>query len=265
MFPVWCKSCQQDVPAVAATESDDGVCCARCGGPVGHDGVATKYSPTADEPVRLDDTLVEPPPSLADDWDAEQQLRRAVRVLQSSTRPAKPTDAHTAQLRFDPPQLDLRPWQAGQARRSQAQPAPARRVRGAWIGGLAWLMLALGLMGLACGGVLLGWSIFENRPELWRQGMPILIAGQCTLVLGLLLQLERVWQNGRHNQSKLHEVDQRLADLNHQAAMLGTTHSTASKAFYSHLAEGASPQILLADVKGQLDMLAVQMANRSRG
>jgi hypothetical protein len=31
-------------------------------------------------------------------------------------------------------------------------------------------------------------------------------------------------------------------------------------AFYSHLADGASPQLLLTDLKSQLDLLAMKMA-----
>jgi len=41
--------------------------------------------------------------------------------------------------------------------------------------------------------------------------------------------------------------------------MLGTSHASPGAAFYSHLVEGASPQILLSDLKGQLDLLAVKL------
>ncbi|NIP85596.1 MAG: hypothetical protein GTO03_08550, partial [Planctomycetales bacterium] len=40
-----------------------------------------------------------------------------------------------------------------------------------------WLVLALGLMGLTCGGVLLVWSLVAGRSELWRVGLPIAVAG----------------------------------------------------------------------------------------
>ena len=42
--------------------------------------------------------------------------------------------------------------------------------------------------------------------------------------------------------------------------MLGTTHGP-SAAFYAHWAGGAAPQILLTDLKSQLDLLAVKLAD----
>ena len=39
---------------------------------------------------------------------------------------------------------------------------------------------------------------------------------------------------------------------------------THDKAALAHLAEGASPELLLADVKGQLDLLASQVAKSRR-
>ena len=130
------------------------------------------------------------------------------------------------------------------------------------ISALAWLMTALGLMGFACGGVLLGWSFWTDRNDLWSMGLPITLAGQCGLVIGLLMQLERVWKTSSDNSSKLDNVDQRLHDLKHLTTVLGTSQSSASGAFYSHLSGGASPQLLLADLKSQLDLLATHMARR---
>ena len=57
-------------------------------------------------------------------------------------------------------------------------------------------------------------------------------------------------------------MDESLADLKHATTMLGTTHSSAAQSFYVHMAEGASPELMLADLKGQLDMLTLRLARQ---
>ena len=54
--------------------------------------------------------------------------------------------------------------------------------------GLAWTILSLGLMALVCGGVLVAWSFAANRPDLWKLGLPITLAGQAGLIIGLLTE-----------------------------------------------------------------------------
>ena len=117
-------------------------------------------------------------------------------------------------------------------------------------------------MGFVCGAVLLGWSLVAHRGELWSLGMPIALAGQLGLLVGLVLQLERLGDDNRRTVDKLESVDERLDDLKHTATLLSTGHTAPSQAFYAHMAGGASPQLLLADLKGQLDILAVQMSGR---
>ena len=90
--------------------------------------------------------------------------------------------------------------------------------------------------------------------------MPITVVGQAGLLLGLILQLERIWQGNRYTAHKLEHVDKQLDDLRQTASILGMSHSSASQAFYSHLTQGASPHILLADLKGQMDLLAQRTA-----
>lgn len=119
-------------------------------------------------------------------------------------------------------------------------------------------------MCLACGGVLLGWSLVTGRSELWNLGLPLALLGQAGLLVGLVLQLENLWQSNRETTHTLDELDEQLLELRHATTLLTTTHSTSAQSFYTHLAEGASPQLMLADLKGQLDLLAVKMAKVSR-
>ena len=60
------------------------------------------------------------------------------------------------------------------------------------------------------------------------------------------------------------ELDEELKTVREATTLLSTSQSSGAQSFYLHLAEGASPHILLADLKGQMDLLAQQMARHSR-
>jgi hypothetical protein len=61
----------------------------------------------------------------------------------------------------------------------------------------SWALLLLGTMALVCGGVLLGWAVVTGRTGLWNLGMPISLAGQAALLIGLALAVERMWRRNR--------------------------------------------------------------------
>jgi hypothetical protein len=128
----------------------------------------------------------------------------------------------------------------------------------------AWLVLSLGLSLFACGAVLLGWSLAMDRPDLWPIGLPLALVGQAGLLLGLILQLDGLWQTNRQTAAALSDLDGELSRVRHATTLLTTSRSTSAQSFYAHLANGASPQILLTDLKGQLDLLAQQMASQRR-
>ena len=74
----------------------------------------------------------------------------------------------------------------------------------------AWTVLSLGLSVLACGAVLLGLSVAQERDDLWSLGLPLAIGGQAALVVGLVLQLEGLWQN-RQTARTLTALDDELS------------------------------------------------------
>jgi hypothetical protein len=94
--------------------------------------------------------------------------------------------------------------------------------------------------------------------------IPSALAGQASLILGLVMQLEGLWRSTRQTDQTLSELDGQLHQLRHATTMLSATHSAPAQSFYVHMAEGASPQLLMADLKGQLDLLAQQLANQRR-
>jgi hypothetical protein len=143
------------------------------------------------------------------------------------------------------------------------EPAAAIRMpRGGWF---AWLVISLGLMLFICGAVLLGWAVFADRAALWRLGMPLTLFGQATLIVGLVLHLDSLWTMHRQTSQSLRRLGGELKQLEHATTLLTSSHSTAAQSFYVHLAERASPHLLLADLKGQLDLLAVRLSQRDDG
>ncbi len=128
--------------------------------------------------------------------------------------------------------------------------------------GFGGFVISLGLTALACGVALVLWSILSDRGSLWNIGLPVAVGGQLVLLLGLALQMDRIGRGSRDAVDKLEKVDEKLHHLQHTTTVLGTTHSSAAQAFYAHLAEGANPRMLLADVKSQLDLLAMRMSQR---
>lgn len=180
------------------------------------------------------------------------------------------TDDQPQRSAPDPVRIDARhrgvpAWHAGTAARQTGKAARrSKRRRGAapaaaQANTAVWLALSLGVMMFVCGGILLGWSVAAGRKELWSLGLPIALVGQVGLLIGLVLQLERMWRHNHATVARLENVDEQLHDLKSTTALLGTTHSTPAVAFYSHMAGGASPQLLLTDLKGQLDLLAVKI------
>jgi hypothetical protein len=136
--------------------------------------------------------------------------------------------------------------------------APVRKTR---LNAVSWLLLSGGLMSFVFGAVLLicAWSL--SRPELWTLGLPIAMVGQSGLLIGLVLQIDGLWRTNRRASVSLDELDGEVRELRHAATMLTTTHSSPASSFYAHFAEGASPHLLVADLKGQLDLLTQKMGD----
>ena len=255
---MWCATCQRDFSASADSQSADPqraepVRCAKCGATLGYAESAEHDHRTDTQHTsagRLDaQRPPKPAPALpADDWQLEADVRgvhRLVEKLRSTSR-------------LDQPAAISGPHQPPSA------PEPARsssseRATSPTSNFVAWTLLSAGLATFACGAVLLGWSFATGRQDLWPLGMPLALGGQAALLLGLVLQLDGLWQTSRKNEKTLSALDDELSRVR-QTTLLSTPHSGPGQTFYAHLAEGASPQLLLADVKGQLDLLAQRIA-----
>jgi len=125
--------------------------------------------------------------------------------------------------------------------------------------------LSLGTAALVCGSILLGWSLITGRDELWKIGLPIAVGGQISLLIGLVLQLDRFWRDNHRTVAKLDEAAAELHELKTIAALLGAIHGPSSAPFHAHLAGGADPQLLLSDLKSRLDLLAIKLGDQDDG
>ena len=277
---MWCSRCQQDVPGIA---NERRICCARCGEKLSSGYAATTNSAASPQSGGSDSAairrepgsatttaLADPPPVDLDNWELDEELRSAARMvralrstgtLQREESPASAAPSSSLSRQIDSAHAAAPDWHAGGKLRRTSEPERPRR-RGASF--FSWLTLSLGLMTFVCGAVLVGWSFASGRGELWSLGLPLVLIGQAALIVGLVFQLDGLWQNNRETSKTLDELDDQLHDLRHATTMLGSTHGSASRSFYAHLADGAGPQLLLADLKGQMDVLSLRLAQERR-
>lgn len=255
---MWCPQCQQDVPGAFSAEVGEFLC-PRCAGQFssGKKAQAVSEETGKDEgsaQVELADLNAPASPPVIDCWELGEQLKHVERVLAARKADAKPR--RRTRTRVDQAHGPGRAHSRALGGRSSRGPD---RAAPSLLQSLIWPLMGLGLMTFVCGGVLIGWSLAADRAELWTIGLPIALVGQVGLLTGLVLQLERMWSDHRTAVTKLDHVDEELHDLKTATTLLGTTHSSAGSSFYAHLAGGASPQLLLTDLKSQLDLLAVKL------
>jgi hypothetical protein len=260
---MWCSSCQQDVPAIGVASSGQ-LHCGKCGAVLaskhtgGSAGEREKKEPHFGyQATPADNEAFEKRLAAValvdDDWTLEAELRGVQRLLSS----LKPHPGVATGLQ-DEPRPHCSPATSAtitnDARPGSIQPPRSHAA--------AWTILSLGLAVFACGAVLLVWSLVARRTDLWPIGMPLALLGQAALVLGVVLQLDGLWHSSRRTAAALSELDGELKNVRQATTLLSSTHSAPGQSFYLHLAEGASPQLLLADLKGQMDLLAQQMARQ---
>lgn len=235
-------------------------CCPRCGEGLPADSADPAVAPSSG-PGKPEAAEAAANPPLDDGWDLGQQLQHIERVLGSGEARARQSAAVGRQevARLDLAHPGPAPWHPSLADKTARTRKRKSRQSSSALAVLTWAALSLGTTTFVCGGILLGWSLVAGRQELWTLGLPIALGGQIALLIGLVLQLDRLWHDSRHAAAKLDDVDEQLHDLKTATTMLGTSHSSPASAFYSHLSHGASPQLLLADLKSQLDLLAVKI------
>lgn len=289
---MWCHHCGQDVPGIASMSSSDGplrageaadavgqsavtspesgpsapihFCCARCGttlgedaaGPSAFDSQDVAGEPAASTASRRAEPAVSPNVSFDNwQWELDQDLHD-VRHLLEARRIRPPVDDdlwNVAEADALAPPMTA----AALPVHPPTTASPPMTPSGGRSSFFTWLVLSLSFMAFAGGGVLLGWSTFFNRGDLWSFGLLSAFAGQAGLLFGLVLFLERLWREGRQATTQISEVDQRIGDLQQSAAL----HQSSLHARHD---SPASPHLLVSDLKHQLDVLARQLPDSRR-
>jgi hypothetical protein len=133
-----------------------------------------------------------------------------------------------------------------------------------------WLvsfMLVVGVVSFAVGAGLLAWATIDQ----WTAGLQgpgmeweltVTIISQGILILSLVWLLVRLWRNGRRVNRQLQGIQGQLAEIQRHTGTLAGSQSNASSSFYDHFAQGASSQMLLANLRGGLDHLAARISPR---
>ncbi len=265
---MWCGACQQDVPGVVASASDLSICCARCGKPIvstsrqcrdraamppSHRDESRKTVVRDDEAVPFEDL-----PEFIDleDWEFEETIQEAQRLVRSVTAAPELTLVQLKRERTDNSHSqDSVPSQ----RHTPDEPPLPIPTPGKSNSSVPWSVLAIGLGVFVCGAALIGLALVSQRPELWQLGLPMVLGGQVAVLAIVIWQLDVAWNSHRATFVALHALDQQLRQLREQWSQIEQQAATQQQPFYRHLADGASPEVLLADLKDQLDMLSARL------
>jgi hypothetical protein len=263
---MWCSNCQQDMPSIAHPTSGRMVCmrCQRTMRTRRPDHTVS----ISDQGIALDETAAATAaasPPRFDDWSATQTVRHLGRELRRSGIAFGA--AQSGRRRFDPPQELFAQF----TQRAAPSIAPviaeptaitrlhSRRAEGGQVA--AWSIVLFGALLLVGGSGLIAWSLSAQQLHLWNLALGLTLGGQGTLIFGLVLVVSRLWRNTRRAAGKLQDVNARLNQLQHAADTLTAMRSGGAPAFYADLVRGASPHVLLANLKGQIDQLATRVGS----
>lgn len=271
---MWCRHCQQDVPAVAAPGGIGKVVCARCQQELGG-GSPAHVTAICDHGIPLDDHRDEhdrDPVAELSDWQTEQRFRHLARTLRNATGTSRIVHraGATSYRRFDPPQdlpADTEPISVHSSVSSPNRAAanrylPSRRSTGGQV--LAWLIVLCGFLAFCCGAAVISWAIVDEIPLYWDIGTAMALVGQGLLIAGLVLVLSRLWRSSCYANHKLHEIHWQLGEVQRTAQTIVGLRNGNAPAFYAELARGASPQMLLASLRGQLEQLSARVNGDGR-
>ncbi|QDU87453.1 hypothetical protein Pla175_08150 [Pirellulimonas nuda] len=251
---MWCRHCQQDVPAVAAATRGD-VQCARCRRPLtiaSDAGIALDDSGAA---LRSAASLVESDAVL----NEQARLQRAIRRARSAVAPA-PTGPRT--LRFDLPHDGSVAALAG-----PPTPAPTATIqatrpsRDRFAQFVAWTLAVAGAAALGAGLGMMLWCLLRGQEGawqsgLWNAGLAATLGGQGLMIIGLVQMLASMWQTTRASANKLADLHRDLRRVERTADAISGDRNATAAGFFAALAADASPDTMLATLRAQVHVLS---------
>lgn len=265
---MWCSNCHQETPGVAHATSGR-IVCSRCQRP--EKRKAPHATRICDDGLALDEPTparanASSAPFRADDWAARQRVRTVARELRRPNPAAIHATNRVAadRMRLDPPHdLFIQLEQAtapGLAPTSLPSVTAIQQKHSDHTSQLiAWLIVVTGALVLSCGVGLIAWSLSNREMQYWNLALGLAIGGQGALVLGLVMLIARLWRSSRYAAAKLQDVHARLGQVQQAAEGWNANRASSAPAFYADLVRGASPHIMLANIKGQVDQLATRV------
>jgi len=199
-----------------------------------------------------------PPINLLEQEETHRHLRRIGRHLRTAYR-------HDSDFSAKPPGMSWTPEVSTGTdlprdfRKHRARPV-FDHSKPTFVSRLIGLMLLVGVLGFAAGGGLLVWAAAFQLPEAWRWGMTTTIAAEGMLILGLTWMAGRLWRNSRLLNHQLAGVEGQLHKIERLTGSLSSNRMSCSQHYYDHFNQGASSQMLLANLRGQVDQLSERMA-----
>ncbi|TWT97003.1 hypothetical protein Pla108_27800 [Botrimarina colliarenosi] len=246
---MWCRHCQQETPALGPPGAN-GPRCGRC----------QRTSPSASEsqPTAATDD--------ADD-DGDEARRSIYRTLRSAhatisageaARTFRVDVAHTPLAEaLAPPHHHAAPVKRpASVVRSTPTISAAYSTRGQLT---AWLITSLGAGCLGLGMGLGAWSLVGGRSELWNPAVAAALGGQGLLIIGLLQLLSSLWNAARQAAGKLSQMHDELRRMRRTAEESASRNHPSAASFYADIARDASPEMLVGNLRGQLDHLASRL------
>lgn len=255
---MWCNHCQLDVPVVARSERGP-VFCPSCRGKLSN-SLPGKWQPSpADTGIELEafdrqeaGNRLSPPRSLEVEEQTRQRLRQIRRQLQSSPhgRQVAPPIAPPAAWMAEPPEAELHAITRNTAEPLRRTTTVTRTIS---------MLLLLGIVGFAAGIALLGWASAFGIGMVWQWGLTMTLAAEGTLIVALVWMAVRLWRNSRCVNRQLQTVGEQINQIEHATGTLAGSRLSSSQLYYDHFSRGMSPQMLVANLRGQVEQLARRM------
>ncbi|MFO7904274.1 MAG: hypothetical protein R6U98_16540, partial [Pirellulaceae bacterium] len=227
----------------AASREDRTVCCARCG-----EGLTLVQDSSARD-IPFEELPELPEFDDLSDWEFDETLQDAEHLVRRIATDARGDQHRTAWNSSRGPKSVSATGDTAACKEGGCQ-SPAEA---SWPVSASGVVLPFALAVFVCGVALISLSLISQRPLLWELGVPMALAGQVAVLAVVVWQLNAAWNGNRATFVALHAVDDQVRELRNDWSKIQRANTDA---FYDHLAEGASPEVLLADLKDQIEVLS---------
>ena len=107
-------------------------------------------------------------------------------------------------------------------------------------------------------------SFSAGQDAFWTIGVPLGLAGQATLLVGLLIRLDVLGESSWQTSETLGRLDDQLEEVHNTTKLLQKKTEHPSQAFCDHLTDHAEPVELIHDLRQQLDLLATKVKTQEK-